>query len=535
MVQEDGVFKIDKEEYKARKHNILLQLQKCLGYTENNINEYMKFDTKITIEKANTGFFGMGKKSYNIKIGETFKDDDGEEYEIIISKIQEEELKNTYGCQDFKVGKSWNAVLIIHAIEEYEYGKKDNLKLYVDSIYTGEDYANGKSQKIDNEKMNLNSDSQVKAADNDEEEMSLVDVADMADKFLKNPVGTLISYFFGMLRDTVGDSMQTLADSLTFSDSKLTYSFSELEEDEFSEWNVYTNVSKYKKGEKINKNDLKKNQKAIIIKKTENQKEENIRFTDKTEIPLIRIDLYNIAADNIPFFDVNFLTVDRTKHSGEDGTPWLYIRNFVTNVIHVVMYIVAAILIIMLIINGIKIMISSLDNPKAQAEHKKALEKFGKALLMLIGSVIIIALCIYGTEMFLKDIKVEDSKELPIRVYVEEAEYSFSTNITGYFRYMAEIQGVNRCLEKAVYTIAYIVVAALNFILAIFMFLRMILMMILAIIGPIIAGLYVTNIKGPMKYSQWVRTYVSLTAIQLLFVIIYRIIFEFTIVSNIQV
>lgn len=317
--------------------------------------------------------------------------------------------------------------------------------------------------------------------------------------------------------------MQKLTNTITFNDTDITYSYEELSTDgsKASVYNKYTNVGEYEKNGITDE----ENQKIINIKKIKGGKEDK-RFSKDTEIPLITVDLYNIAADNVPIFDINFLVVDKDKHPADSA--WTYIRDFITMVIHIIIFIVAAFLIVMLIYNGIKIVIHSFDSPESKANYKKGIDKFGTSLLMLIGSIVIMALCIYGSYIFIDSIKVNDSSEGCIRVNVAEANYSFSTNITGFFRYMAEIEGVNRCLEKGAYTIGYIALSFINLLLAAFMVIRMLGMMILAIIGPLLAGFHAINKKGPMKYSTWARIYVSLAVVQLIFVITYQVVFGLT-------
>lgn len=357
-------------------------------------------------------------------------------------------------------------------------------------------------------------------------------LSELSSKLLANPIGTGLSYFFGLLRDGIGDSFQKLTNTITFSDADITYSYKELSTEgaKTAIYNDYTNVREYKEDGITDE----ENQKIINIKEVDSDEKEDKRFSEETEIPIIMVDLYNIAVDNVPFFDINFLTVNEEKHP--EDSLWTNLRDFITAIIHIIIFIVAAFLVLMLIFNGVQIVIHSLDNPEVKAKYKKGIEKFGTSLLMLVGSVVIMALCIYGSNMFLEGIKVNSSKdefvnEGPLRVNVEEAEYSFSTNITGFFRYMAEIEGVNRCLEKGAYTIGYIALSLVNFLLTAFMAIRMLGMMILAMIGPILAGLYAMNVKSPMKYSSWVKLYVCLAVVQVIFVIVYQIIFGLTIPS----
>lgn len=359
---------------------------------------------------------------------------------------------------------------------------------------------------------------------NEDIEDSKEKLKEIALKVLENPIGTAVSYFVGMLRDALGDSFQKLANTITFTNIDMTYTSNEISNN--SEINKYVNIGSYKKDGVIDK----QNQKVINIDEIDSDEKEDKRFSEDTEIPLIMIELYNIAADNVPFFDINFLVVDESKHP--EGSAWRNLRNFATAVVHIVIYIVSAFLILMLIYNGIKIVTYSLDSPEAKKRYKEGLHKFALSLLMLVGTIVIMALSIYGSNIFLDNVKVKNSEEGPIRVNVEEAKYSFSTTITGYFRYMAEIEGVNRCLEKGVYAFCYIVLAFINLLLASFMVIRMLGMLVLSMLGPILVGLNTINIKSPMKYSTWIRLYVSLAAVQIIFTLVYQVIFKFTIEVN---
>lgn len=390
--------------------------------------------------------------------------------------------------------------------------------IWLKALYTGSDL-----NKIDGS-VTDNTENKSDVADTNKTTADIIGTgykiltSDILKRFIKNPIGFVSTYFFEGLRYILGDSIQTLAQIISFSDTKIEYNFDELNGNQYEDIKKHTVIKsgineKQKDGEKVIK---------ISEDPDVSVDEEYRRFSAKTKIPYISIDLYNIAADNVEFYDTNFLTVDKTKHSKD--SPWLYLRNFITGIIHISIYLGAAILLGILIVNGIQIIRHTFDNPEARADSMKGLRRFAISLLMLIGTVIIMALCIYGSNMFLDDIKMKDKDRLPIRVKVEEADYSFSTNITGYFRYRSEIEGIHQYKEKAMYTIIYIVLAWTNFALAVFMDLRMIGMMILGILGPIIAVLHCVNYKSTIKYRTWVKAYIFLTLTQLIFAIIYRII-----------
>lgn len=354
-----------------------------------------------------------------------------------------------------------------------------------------------------------------KIANADEKEEDIKKKLDeITSKLSENFLGTAFSYFLGLIRDSIGDTLQKLANNITFYNGDITYSYDQLNSNAGSKYNEYTKVSKEMK---------KGNDSQIVydIKEIDSKEEEDKRFNEETEIPVIMMDLYNVAAGNIPMFDINFLE----NNEGEHPDEWLTIRNFFSSIIHFVIYLVAASMILMLIYTGIQIVMHSNDSPEKKKKSKDAMERFTVSIVMLVGSIVICALCVYGNSWIFDTIKLSDSgNEGPIRVYSREAGYSFSTTITGYFRYMAEIQGVNRCLEKGSYTFAYIAVAFVNLLLAAFMFIRVIIIMFLACAGPIIAGCKVWDIKTPISFKTWTKLYVSLAIIPVLFTIVYKII-----------
>lgn len=352
-------------------------------------------------------------------------------------------------------------------------------------------------------------------------------IKDIKANLQKNFFGTLITWLLDILK-FIADIFQMLANSFqtinlnTIWDMTITYSgdylytdgAGELDDAGSGNRDMYTKVGAYEEEDKENK---KENTIYIDGKKE--------GFTKDTPIPVIPGDLYYIALGDIELLDTNFLTIDRTIHKDENSV-WRHLRDFATSVIHITIYIAATLLIIMLIIHGIRIVAHTYDNPEERAKHIEALQKFATSLIMLIGTVVIMAISIFGSKALFNDIKKESSNEGPIRVNVKEAEYSFSTTVTGYFRYMAEIEDVDRYLEKTVYTVAYIVLVAVNCITMIFMFLRMIGMLVLAMLGPIVATLHVLNIKGFMNYKTWVGFYVRLALVQVIMAIIYRIILK---------
>ena len=151
----------------------------------------------------------------------------------------------------------------------------------------------------------------------------------------------------------------------------------------------------------------------------------SIFFKQEVEIPIIPVDIYSMAKGKIDIFDVNFLNGqnDTTVHSGK--SPWLVLRNLVSILMKATIYIGSAALIGALIIHGISIVTSIYikkeeETPEKRKEHIDGIHNFIKSLMLLIGSVIIMGLCIFVSNAFFDDMKVTDTMELPIRVNVGE-------------------------------------------------------------------------------------------------------------------
>jgi hypothetical protein len=249
---------------------------------------------------------------------------------------------------------------------------------------------------------------------------------------------------------------------------------------------------------------------------------------DSPDIPVIPTDIYSLAAGNIDILDINFLN-GQDKNSND---IWLTIRNVISAIIHTVYYVVAALLLTSLIWHGIHVVKGSLT-PKDAQEHKEGLNRFVKSVLMLIGTILIMSVSIFASQMFLEDVTDKDSEEFPIRVCVTDYDgngdtLSFSTNFTGYLRFMSETEDVTNFLQKGAYTISYIILAIFNCIAAVFMILRMILVMILAIVGAVAVGRYaLTNKENAMTdYRRWAKVFITLAGAQIVLAIIVRLLLE---------
>lgn len=138
-------------------------------------------------------------------------------------------------------------------------------------------------------------------------------------------------------------------------------------------------------------------------------------------------------------------------------------------------------------------------------------------------------ICIFASEMFLNGISnSEDSDELPLRISVQDAGYSFSTTPTGYYRYMSEIENLDFVDEKLLSAFWYFLLALANLLLLIMMFVRMIVMMFLAAVGIIIVLLYAFGKEesGFWKYSDWLKWYLLVGSMQVILSFANRLLLE---------
>lgn len=452
-----------------------------------------------------------------------------------------DELKKWWGLDEnvkesqLKKGYKWNTNIIVGATGDHgtDYSALE-YNIYLKALYAGDDLNKIDGETTSNESADATvADSRENIAETAKKIASVVD--DWLADFMKNPWGKIVSTlmdFFG----SIGDSIQWLANSIQLKGgTKVLYTYTYLSGDKSGakERNLYTNVGKYEKGAKVVT--------GIDVEKDGNN-DGSDDFTKKTRIPLMVGDLYNVAVGHIDFLDADFLTGKNStkpnyaknqnddedsdepdeipKH--EDGSAWIKLRDFAATIIHICIYVASAILIISLIWFGIKIVRTSLDNPRARAEYKEGLERFERSLLMLIGSIIIMALCIFGTKAFYSSIE-DDNYELPIRVNVENT-YSFSTTAAGYVRYMSLTDDVNEWLQKVVCTMTYLLLALINLIAVVIMMARVFVLWILSMAGPIIAAMNVFRRENTMGFGTWAEMYVTVSLIQVVIAFIYKLI-----------
>ena len=485
-------------------------LQRTFNYQGNTLTKQMKFtNVPITfVEKK--GRFILGTK-YKIRIGTGDK-----AKELYVS---EDKAKNTYGYQDgMSEGSTWRAVIIASTKEENPQSSRRLIGVFMDEIYTGDEYNEGLNKSIDTTSADLEHLEEEKKA-----EKTMSTLAGLAD-FLANPLGNIMTAIFqGVIG--LGDLIQMGADFIqtiplgTASDYTIVYDYNYLESDQVGPRNMFTNVRLIN----VTPQDPDQTQTSDeYYSKIIDVPDNNEGFSISTPIPVIPVELYTIASGRIGALDVNFLIVDKSIH--KDKSAWMIFRNVIALIIRGVIYIAAGCLLTGLIWHGLNIVASTVS-PVNRKNHMNAIENLGKSIFMLIGTVVVMALCIYLSKMLLGDLNKQTSSELPIRVNVDSSGYSFSTNTTGYIRYMAQISNVDLWLKKGMYSFVYLFLALRNLFLVIVMFVRMIVMFIFSILGVLIVILHVFNKDNliPINYTQWIIFYIGLTSIQVLLAVVYMI------------
>lgn len=345
-------------------------------------------------------------------------------------------------------------------------------------------------------------------------------------KFVTNPMGTFTNIVLDVIRE-IADAIQMLINLIqtvplgVYDDWTVKYSADDISDIKNNdEINQYLNVN----SSASDTDNDKEYKLSVEINDTDGSE---YMFED-TSIPIMYVDFYTMALNKVGALDVNFLSVDS---SHDENGVWMSIRNLVSSIVLVSFYIASIILIMALIWYGVKIVSNSI-NPYQKAQDKDALVKLEVGVIMLIGTIVIMALSIYAYQAVLGEIYDDDSNEFPIRVHFNQEwsawlglagnydeDYSFSTSFTGYIRFMAEIENPDRCMQKAGYVIAYVVLVLMNVIILVIMLIRTLVMWVLAIVGPILAAIYaVTSSQRVMSwYKSWAFVYIIFALIQVIF------------------
>lgn len=501
------------------KEDLVKILKEVGDYQGDTLTEEMKVSVKIVV----TSISSSGSKA-DYKIG--IKGIDNQNIirytpwgHLKKEDFTKKELIEYFGYEGEKnpiKGTEWDASMVLYCPDSKPDYANVEREIFVKELYTGED--------IDSIEGSTTSNTEVADNTADQEE----DVSWVLD-FLAHPIKTSVRFVAKMICD-VNDGIQLRLNEIqtggdhTAKDEKILYSFEELQNDANGTDISIKSTDETKKGignrDKYTKvSEYKGDGKGDV-----NIDDEN--FTKETKIPVIIGDFYNISADKIDFFDANFLTGNTQKKDGElihsEDSAWNKIRGPVVEIIRISIYAAGAILIILLIVFSIGIVWSGASNPRKKADYKKGLESFARAILMLVSTIVIMALCIFGSKAIYESISSDGDYELPVRVNVKDA-YLFSTNITGYFRYMAQGEDLDYAYTKARFAILYGMAVKLNLLVEVFMVVRMLGIWALSVAGPLIAVNYAIRKTGLRQYNAWLLMYIILSMVQVIFCFLYKV------------
>ena len=531
---------------------IIESLKNDFGYNKEKLYKPLIIDTTVTIVEADS-------KGYKIKLGN----------KEIAYYISENDIRDVYGYDksfgiNLEKGAMWFVTIEANTIPlNYNYGwngtnQTRSYQINASKLWSYKD-AVDRPQEIENDE---NTQQEVYVYEQKSVGDTVEEVIDGAkqikawlEEFGRDQVGTMIKAICKGIR-RIFDSLQaeinkfkTLQDGIPEeSELKIMYSYEELSgenvktggDDEQEDSIDYTMMDKYTKVSEFN-NESKEWQRIAYIendeetqgfsrKKVEKDKETDVDkiVNEGTNIPVIPVELYGIAIGNVDIFSVDFIN---GASRGNSSGLWNGLRKIFSLIVHISLYLSMAILLMTLIYHGLSIVYGSI-NPRKRADHMEGLKRFAFSLSILVGTIIFMALCTYGSHVFFDIVKMTDENgnitdELPIRVNVNDV-FSFSTNVTGYYRFLslsknASVQFTN--------TIIYAVLVIFNFGFAIGMFVRMFVVWFLSIIGPLLASAKALNIENkiPINYETWLKWYFKLSLVQIIIAAFYRVLLECTV------
>ncbi len=494
---------------------MIAELQNNFGYEGTTLQKQMilKPIIEITEETTPGGMAGPSTKYRIIKIG-------GHEV-LRSSTITDDDIKKSYGWDG--ASTSWDCSMIVSKGDEgHEVGGEYGQYLYlkIDKLFTGEDIDKVNEEEIDTSPMELALLEQDEAID--EMYDNIADFINSAINFKNNlkhnPTGTVLTCVLDAYLPSI-DKTQQMVNSFQ-KDDELVFSYKRLSESSDDEGpitrNMYANVSK---GDENKGDDSWQEIRDVDINNTDLKNFQKFGFSEKTKIPVVTVDITELAQNKVNKFDVNFLVVNNEIH--ESTSKWSKLRRVVFLIIRITLYLSSSLLVLGLIWYSIQLITRTALTPSKRVIQQNAMNRFAKSCLMFIGTIVIMAIAIYGGQMLYTSVAQTMRTEQRIRVNVEEAGYSFSTNRTGYIRYMAQIENVDLSSKKLEYVLKYRIITLVNLLFSGFMLIRTFLMWVLAIVGPLIVVCDAFDLKNifNMSFKKWAVSYLELGAMQVVLVL----------------
>lgn len=249
----------------------------------------------------------------------------------------------------------------------------------------------------------------------------------------------------------------------------------------------------------------------------------SICYTKETGIPVIPYDIYSICTNRIDNLDIDFLSVD-TKNKSH---IWNILRNFVFTFTRITFFMTAVILIVMLIKKAITLVYSTYsDSPKEAAESKTIINIWIKAVIQLVGILIIMFVT---TALYYKSIQQllgEYTSNYIIRLNVTGV-YSFNTNIIGLIKYKAMSANLTQAFGRS---ITYLIISLFSLLWYYIMGIRAILIGILSILAPltVISVFKDKEVEIGFNFKTWLEIYMIVMWFPLIIVIMLRLILRIT-------
>lgn len=334
----------------------------------------------------------------------------------------------------------------------------------------------------------------------------------------KKTVADLVMYIFSCVFSAIGDACQKLIYQVCTSNSitYLSYSSSYLKSN-----SIYSNFIEVNDpgasgtSEVIN---------TVNINSYEYDKNFNkkVLYTKDTPIPVIDYDFVTLSANKIDLFDINFL-----NNKDNNSKAWNLINKIVSALSHSILYLSTATIIIMIIWRAILVVFSTFDgDPQKRAKSVKIINRVVGVCIKIVGVYIIIALINELYEYIYNSHLANIDTNFYLRANVKGL-YSFNTNLIGILKYYTFVL---KELPRLGFSFLYMVVAIVNFIWVIALFLRMLLIGMLTIIAPItavtsMADLEPSGKRGIMNlihFKVWIEAYLKLVWIPVLVFVIMR-------------
>ena len=253
-------------------------------------------------------------------------------------------------------------------------------------------------------------------------------------------------------------------------------------------------------------------------------KDYNFNLENDAQFPLIVVDGYSLSVGKVATTDINFLSIDKKIHNNNKGF-WDIIRNFAVALVRAAIYLSAAALITSLIYHGIVVVGNVYQSAQKRAEHQEGFNRFIKSVLMLVASVLIMALIISASQMIIRSILSDtNTNEFPIQVIDKTSGKKFSTNFTGYYRYKCQSNDIG---ERASSAFIYFIFAICNFLIAIFMILRFLVIIGFSVYGIALSVIYIIKKQDfDGKFLTWGIWYAVIAVVPAIIAIFQKIALE---------